>query len=83
MERTLAVAQLRAARAVNNVLVETYRQIGREIVARQDEQCLSARVIERLSAGPRTAHPNADIFKDRTSSTSSLPTRSANARSDR
>jgi uncharacterized protein YutE (UPF0331/DUF86 family) len=34
IKRTLAASRLRAARAVNNVLVETYWQIGREIVVR-------------------------------------------------
>ena len=58
IKRTLAAGQLRAARAVNNVLVETYWQIGRDIVARQQEQGWGARVIERLSADLRTAHPN-------------------------
>jgi len=38
IKRTLAAGQLRAARAVNNVLVETYWQIGREIVVRRREQ---------------------------------------------
>ena len=57
IKRTLAAGQLRAARAVNNVLVETYWQIGQDIVARQQEQRWGARVIERLSADLRTAHP--------------------------
>jgi predicted nuclease of restriction endonuclease-like (RecB) superfamily len=57
IKRTLASGQLRAARAVNNVLVETYWQIGRDIVARQYEQGWGARVIERLSADLRTANP--------------------------
>lgn len=35
IKRTLAAGQLRAARAVNNILVETYWQIGLDIVARQ------------------------------------------------
>ena len=38
IKQTLATGQLRAARAVNNALVETYWQIGREIVTRQREQ---------------------------------------------
>ncbi len=38
IKRTLAAGQLRAARAVNNVLVETYWQIGRDIVVRRREQ---------------------------------------------
>ena len=58
IKRTLAAGQLRAARAVNNVLVETYWQIGRDIVRRQQEQGWGARVIERLSADLRTAHPD-------------------------
>jgi hypothetical protein len=53
-EQTLAAGQLRAARAVSNVLVETYWQIGREIIARLREQSWGARVIERLSADLRT-----------------------------
>ena len=57
IKRTLAAGQLRAARAVNNILVETYWQIGRDIVARRQEQGWGARVIERLSADLRTANP--------------------------
>jgi DUF1016 N-terminal domain len=58
IKQTLAAGQLRAARAVNNAVVETYWQIGREIVARQTEQGWGARVIERLSADLRTARPD-------------------------
>jgi predicted nuclease of restriction endonuclease-like (RecB) superfamily len=58
IKQTLAAGQLRAARAVNNVLVETYWEIGREIVTRQREQGWGARVIERLSADLRTARPD-------------------------
>ena len=57
IKRTLATGQLRAARAVNNILIETYWQIGREIVTRQREQGWGARVTERLSADLRAAHP--------------------------
>ena len=57
IKRTLATGQVRAARAVNNVLVETYWQIGREIVTRQRQQGWGARVIGRLSADLRTANP--------------------------
>jgi predicted nuclease of restriction endonuclease-like (RecB) superfamily len=57
IKRTLAAGKLRAARAVNNVLIETYWQIGKEIVARQQKQGWGARVIERLSADLRAAHP--------------------------
>ncbi len=38
IKRTLAAGQLRAARAVNNAVVETYWQIGRDILARQRQQ---------------------------------------------
>src|SRR3984957_5441461 len=58
IKHALAAGQLRAARAVNNAVVETYWQIGREIVARQREQGWGARVIERLSADLRTARPD-------------------------
>jgi predicted nuclease of restriction endonuclease-like (RecB) superfamily len=58
IKRTLAAGQLRAARAVNNALVETYWQIGREIVARQHDQGWGTRVVERLSADLRTARPD-------------------------
>ena len=58
IKQTIAAGRLRAARAVNNVLVETYWQIGREIVARQRDQGWGARVIERLSADLRTARPD-------------------------
>jgi hypothetical protein len=38
IKRTLAAGQLRAARAVNTAVVETYWQIGRDILARQRQQ---------------------------------------------
>jgi hypothetical protein len=58
IKQTLAAGRLRAARAVNNILTETYWKIGREIVARQQEQGWGTRVIERLSADLRAAHPD-------------------------
>jgi predicted nuclease of restriction endonuclease-like (RecB) superfamily len=58
IKQTIAVGRLRAARAVNNILVETYWQIGQDIVMRQQEQGWGARVIERLSADLRTANPS-------------------------
>jgi predicted nuclease of restriction endonuclease-like (RecB) superfamily len=58
IKQTLAAGRLRAARAVNNILIETYWKIGREIVARQQEQGWGTRVIERLSADLRAAHPD-------------------------
>ena len=58
IKRTLAAGRLRAARAVNNALVETYWDIGRDIIRRQQEQGWGAQVIKRLSADLRTAHPD-------------------------
>jgi hypothetical protein len=57
IKRTLAAGQLRAGRAVTNVLVETYWQIGRDIVSRQQGEGWGTRVIERLSVDLRTANP--------------------------
>ena len=57
IKRTLAAGQLRAARAVNNVLVETYWQIGHDIVQRRQERGWGAKVTDRLSVDLRTAHP--------------------------
>ena len=58
IKRTLATGQLRAARAVNNALVETYWQIGRDIVVRRREQGWGSKVTERLAVDLRTAHPD-------------------------
>jgi predicted nuclease of restriction endonuclease-like (RecB) superfamily len=58
IKRTLADGRLRAARSVSNVLVETYWQIGREIVARRREQGWGAKVTDQLAADLRTAHPD-------------------------
>ena len=57
IKQTLATGRLRAARAVNNILVTTYWEIGQDILRRQQEQGWGARVIERLSADLRTANP--------------------------
>jgi hypothetical protein len=59
IKRTLADGRLRAARAVNNVIIETYWEIGHDIIRRQQEQGWGAQVIKRLSnlncaAEPRT-----------------------------
>jgi hypothetical protein len=57
IKRTLAPGQLRAARAVNNAVVETYWQIGRDILARQRQQGWGAKVTTHLSADLRAARP--------------------------
>ena len=53
---TLASGQLRAARAVNSVIIETFWKIGRDIVAGRQKQGWGAKVTERLSADLRAAH---------------------------
>jgi hypothetical protein len=62
-------AQLRAGLAVNRELVLLYWQIGRDILARQQEQGWGARVIDRLAADLRRAFPEMQGFSPRTSST--------------
>jgi predicted nuclease of restriction endonuclease-like (RecB) superfamily len=57
IKQTIAAGRLRAARAVNTILVETYWRIGQDIITRQQEQGWGARVIERLSADLRAANP--------------------------
>jgi predicted nuclease of restriction endonuclease-like (RecB) superfamily len=58
IKQTIAAGRLRAARAVNNVLVETYWTIGRDIVVRRREQGWGAKVTDRLAVDLRTAHPD-------------------------
>jgi predicted nuclease of restriction endonuclease-like (RecB) superfamily len=57
VKQTIAAGRLRAARAVNTILVETYWKIGQDIITRQQQQRWGARVIERLSADLRAANP--------------------------
>jgi predicted nuclease of restriction endonuclease-like (RecB) superfamily len=42
IKRTIAAGRLRAARAVNSVMIETYWQIGQDIVGRRREQATTA-----------------------------------------
>lgn len=58
IKRTIAAGRLRAARAVNNILVETYWEIGQDIVVRRQEQGWGAKVTDRLAADLRVAHPD-------------------------
>ena len=58
-------AQLRAALAVNKELVLLYWEIGRDILARQDEQGWGAKVIDRLAADLRSAFPEMSGFSPR------------------
>jgi predicted nuclease of restriction endonuclease-like (RecB) superfamily len=57
IKQTIAAGRLQAARAVNNVMIETYWAIGQDILARQRGQRWGARVLERLSADLRAANP--------------------------
>jgi predicted nuclease of restriction endonuclease-like (RecB) superfamily len=65
IRQTIAAGQLRAARTVNNIVLETYWEIGRDILRRQQEQKWGARVLDRLSADLRTANPGVRGFSVR------------------
>lgn len=58
-------AQVRAALSVNRELVLLYWEMGREILARQDEQGWGAKVIDRLAADLRRAFPEMSGFSPR------------------
>jgi predicted nuclease of restriction endonuclease-like (RecB) superfamily len=58
IKQTIAAGRLRAARVVSTVLVETYWQIGHDIVVRRREQGWGAKVTGQLAADLRIAHPN-------------------------
>ena len=55
-------AQQRATLSVNRELVTLYWQIGRDILARQEQQGWGAKVIDRLSHDLRTAFPDMKGF---------------------
>jgi predicted nuclease of restriction endonuclease-like (RecB) superfamily len=58
-------AQIKAALAVNRELVLLYWSIGRDILARQQEQGWGAKVIDRLSADLRRELPEMQGFSPR------------------
>lgn len=58
-------AQIRAATRVNTELVLLYWELGRTIVARQDEEGWGRSVIERLSTDLRVAFPHMKGFSPR------------------
>jgi len=58
-------ARQRATLAVNQELILLYWQIGRDILARQAEQCWGAKVIERLAGDLRAAFPEMKGFSPR------------------
>src|SRR5215216_800896 len=55
-------AQIRAALAVNHELVMLYWQIGRDILARQQQQGWGAKVIDRLAKDLKSAFPEMKGF---------------------
>lgn len=65
IKRTIAGGRLRAARAVNTALVQTYWQIGRDIIVKQQEQRWGSHVIECLSADLQRANPGVRGFSAR------------------
>lgn len=58
-------AQVKAALAVNAELVLLYWSLGRDILARQEEERWGAQVIDRLSADLRAAFPEMQGFSPR------------------
>ena len=65
LKARIHTAQQRAALAVNRELVLLYWQIGRDILARQEEQGWGAKVIERLARDLRNAFPQMKGFSPR------------------
>jgi len=65
LKNRIHTAQQRAALVVNRELVLLYRQIGRDILARQASQGWGAKVIERLAHDLRTAFPEMKGFSQR------------------
>jgi hypothetical protein len=61
----IARVQVRAALAVNHELVLLYWQIGRDMLARQQQQGWGAKVIEQLSRDLRRAFPDLKGFSRR------------------
>lgn len=65
LKERIQSAQLRAAVAVNSELVLLYASIGRDILARQQEQGWGAKVTQRLSADLRREFPEMKGFSPR------------------
>ncbi|NGO41983.1 PDDEXK nuclease domain-containing protein [Streptomyces ureilyticus] len=58
VKQTVAGARLRAQRAVNTELVQMYWQIGKLILARQEQEGWGTKVVSRLATDLKTAFPN-------------------------
>lgn len=65
LKQRMREAQVRAGLAVNRELVLLYWRIGREILARQEQEGWGAQVIDRLSADLRAAFPGMQGFSSR------------------
>jgi predicted nuclease of restriction endonuclease-like (RecB) superfamily len=65
LKTRIHTAQQRAALAVNRELVLLYWQIGRDILARQEQNGWGAKVIERLAQDLRSAFPGIRGFSPR------------------
>lgn len=65
LKRRIQAAHARAVLAANEEQVRLYLDIGKDILARQDQQSWGAKVIERLSADLRGAFPEMKGFSTR------------------
>ena len=65
LKTRIHAAQQRATLAVNRELVLLYWQIGRDILARQEQDGWGAKVIERLAQDLRSAFPDMKGFSPR------------------
>lgn len=65
LKERIRTAQIKAALAVNRELVLLYWSIGRDILARQQEQGWGAKVIDRLSADLRREFPEMKGYSPR------------------
>jgi hypothetical protein len=65
LKARIRAAQVRAALAVNAELVLLYWQVGRDILARQEQEGWGTRVIDRLSADLHTTFPEMKGFSPR------------------
>jgi predicted nuclease of restriction endonuclease-like (RecB) superfamily len=65
LKERIRTAQVRAALAVNQELVLLYWQIGREILARQQQQGWGAKVIDRLAKDLKLEFPQMQGFSPR------------------
>jgi predicted nuclease of restriction endonuclease-like (RecB) superfamily len=65
LKQRIRDAQVRASVAVNSQLVLLYWQIGRDILARQEDERWGAKVIDRLSADLKKSFPEMKGFSPR------------------